>query len=55
MISISDYVRQVVDKIEEIGDPANMSKQEWETFLEYLMYELGCRLEAVETELADEE
>jgi polyhydroxyalkanoate synthesis regulator phasin len=45
---------ELIEKLDEIVDPKNMSKEEYRDFLEELIGDLKVRLEAVEMELEEE-
>lgn len=46
-------VQEVMDLIDNEGDPTLMSKQEWVDFLEEIISECESRAEAARSEMAD--
>jgi hypothetical protein len=46
-------VQQVMELIDELGDPKFMSKEDWKEFLECVITECESRLEAVNEELRE--
>jgi hypothetical protein len=45
---------KAMEQIDEIGDPANLSKQDWIEMLEIIVGECQSRAEAAREELADD-
>jgi len=50
-----DLVTTIMQRIDDAGDPSQMSKREWCEFLESIMSECESRLSAVRGELEDDD
>jgi hypothetical protein len=50
-----DVVTTILQKIDDAGDPSQMSKREWLEFLEAIICECESRLSAVRGELEDDD